>query len=42
MPRYVDDETCILCVSGIKAVERFRIQRQRAKQPFGLAIHYLG
>lgn len=42
MPRYVEDETCIICVTAIKAVERFRVERGRAKKPFGLAIHYLG
>ena len=42
MPRYVEDETCIICASAIKAVERFQIRNKRAKHPFGLAIHYLG
>ena len=42
MPRYVEDETSIICVSAIKAVERFHSHHARSKQPFGLAIHYLG
>ena len=42
MPRYVEDQTCIICASAIKAVERFQLRNKRANQPFGLAIHYLG